>query len=253
MDREWDLILTSAMDIGKAMLESGGEVHRVEDTIHRICIAYGATGAEVFSIVSLITATASTPQGIHVSQSRRVYASSNNMDRLERLNALSRKICREKTPPHEIPALLAGVLSSRPYSKWCKLLGAMLASGGFAVFFGGTWLDGMMSAAIGLGITLLGMFIPEGINQAVQITLYSFLSGITSLLLAACGLIHNSDKVMIGTIMLMIPGVAFGNALREILKGDTATGMLRLIQSVILATTIAAGFALALVIGGMLL
>ena len=50
-------ILDIALDVGVAMLECGAEVHRVEDTMTRICKAYGAREIEVFAITSLIGST----------------------------------------------------------------------------------------------------------------------------------------------------------------------------------------------------
>ena len=52
-------ILGIAMEIGNALLQCGGEVRRVEDAISRICLAYGCTDADVFSLTSEIVATAS--------------------------------------------------------------------------------------------------------------------------------------------------------------------------------------------------
>lgn len=253
MEREWEKILTFALDLGKTMLEDGGEVHRVEDTIERICRAYGAQNVEVFSIVSLVTATVSDEDGNHHSQSRRVYSASNNMDRLERLNALSRKICSTLPSPGALSSLLREVVEAKRLSVWWKLPGAFCAAGGFAVFFGGGWLDGLMSALIGTFITWLGIIASNRLSQAGLIAVHSFLSGFITLVFKHIGLVSEPDKVMIGTVMLLIPGIAFGNALREMLKGDTATGILRLSQALILAGIIAVGFALSLVLGRALL
>ena len=49
---------------------------------------------------------------------------------------------------------------------------------------------------------------------------------------------------MIGNIMLLIPGLQLINALREMLHGDLMSGLLRMLESVILAVAIAGGFAL---------
>lgn len=62
------------------------------------------------------------------------------------------------------------------------------------------------------------------------------------------GIGHNIDKIMIGEIMLVIPGIAMTNAIRDLLMGDTGSGMLRFINAVIIAGIIAAGFATALLI-----
>lgn len=64
---------------------------------------------------------------------------------------------------------------------------------------------------------------------------------------AKFGLCDNSDKVMIGTIMLLIPGIAFTNGLRDLIGGETISGSLRLLEAVIQASAIAIGFALAVI------
>ncbi|MFR2965073.1 MAG: threonine/serine exporter family protein [Anaerovoracaceae bacterium] len=64
------------------------------------------------------------------------------------------------------------------------------------------------------------------------------------------GLGDNEDKIMIGGIMLLIPGIAMTNSLRDMLTGDIATGLLRLVNSLLLAASIACGFALPLILTG---
>ena len=91
MTNEEQLVDVS-LDIGKAMLLApGGEVTRVEDTISRLLHAYGMRGVGVFTITSLIEVTARTQDGDEIVRTRRVtggYAT--DLDRVERLNALSR-------------------------------------------------------------------------------------------------------------------------------------------------------------------
>ena len=60
------------MEIGLAILRSGGDVHRVEDSMTRICRAYGAVRVGVFAIPSLITAEVTMPDGETVSRMCRV-------------------------------------------------------------------------------------------------------------------------------------------------------------------------------------
>ena len=54
---EAEQYLFYAMTIGEMLLTSGAEVGRVEDTIRRICMAYGAKRVDVFSITSSIVTT----------------------------------------------------------------------------------------------------------------------------------------------------------------------------------------------------
>ena len=86
------------VDIGQAMLEAGAEIHRVEDTIYRLCGAYGLGRADIFAIRSLILVTIRESY----TDSRRIYGIGTNMARLEELNALSRYICRERPEAAEI-------------------------------------------------------------------------------------------------------------------------------------------------------
>ena len=76
------------------------------------------------------------------------------------------------------------------------------------------------------------------------------MAGILSLLLVELGIGSNPDKIMIGAIMLLIPGIAMTNALRDMLMGDIASGMLRLVDSIIVAASIACGFALSIILFG---
>lgn len=80
--------------------------------------------------------------------------------------------------------------------------------------------------------------------------LMSFVSGIFACLLMKLGLGDNLDMILIGVIMLTIPGVALGNATRDILCGDTLTGSSRFVQAVVIALMIALGLAPALIIAG---
>lgn len=58
------------------------------------------------------------------------------------------------------------------------------------------------------------------------------------------------DKIMIGCVMLLILGVALTNAVRNILMGNTISGVMRLIEAFLWAAALAGGFMIALFITG---
>ena len=64
--------LYQVLDIGQAMLQSGGEVSRVEDSIRRLCAAFGAERADVFTITSSIVVTIYAHHFGAVTQTRRI-------------------------------------------------------------------------------------------------------------------------------------------------------------------------------------
>ena len=63
------------------------------------------------------------------------------------------------------------------------------------------------------------------------------------------GLGNNVDLVTIGVLMLLVPGVALTNAMREIMVGDIFSGLSRTAESILTATAIALGVMVSLAIG----
>lgn len=249
----YDKILQGILDVGEEMIVAGAEVSRVEDSIERMCVAYGATPGRVnvFIITSNIQVTVEVPDGSIITQIRRIMRNDVNFDRLDYLNDLCRRICATTPEPVALQEQLSEVLNRKKQPRMLSYLGAVLAAGGFAVFFGGTWLDFLGASTVGIVIVLFGGFLSlREENQLIYNFVVSLVAGILSPLLVELGIGSNPDKIMIGAIMLLIPGIAMTNALRDMLMGDIASGMLRLVDSIIVAASIACGFALSIILFG---
>ena len=67
------------------------------------------------------------------------------------------------------------------------------------------------------------------------------------------GVIEKVDKIIIGNIMTLIPGIGLTNAIRDLFTGDSIAGLLRSIEAVLIALAIAAGYFLVAVLGGFVL
>ena len=251
-----DKVLCVALDVGENLLHCGGEINRVENTIERICRAYGAKHVEVFTITSVIVAEVRMSDGSYSSQMRRVLQAEmgNDLSKLERFNALSRKICTEKIDPDKAFVLIKKLKDSTEFPTYVSLIGALFAAGAFAVFFGGNMVDAVIAAIVGVVITFIDAKRPNFINKMASTVICSFVGGLASYFLshfaAMAGFSGNVDMVMIGTIMLLIPGVAFGYAMRDLMFGDTLSGVLKTIQAVLLAAMIALGYSLAIFLAG---
>ena len=70
------------------------------------------------------------------------------------------------------------------------------------------------------------------------------------LLLVGAGIGVHPDKIMIGNIMLVIPGIQLTTSLRDMINGDTISGLLNLSEAILKAISVALGFALVLLAGG---
>ena len=241
-----DRLLCLALDIGEAILESGGEVHRVEDTIQHVCRAYGAVHVEVFAITSLIIASVRMEDNSYSSQIRRVYDSSNRLSRLENFNRISREICKKTPPLEEVDRMIKEEKRNKKMPLWMSVLVYALVSASFAVLFGGSLWDSLAGALVAGVLAVVSGIRSDYINPLAKTLLLSFLAGTLSYVSVLIGIGENADMIMIATIMLLIPGIAFGNAMRDLLCGDLLAGILKTVQSCISAILIATGYSIAI-------
>ena len=222
------------LDMGALLLDCGAEISRVEETIVRMGRAYGARHVDVFVIPSIISLTMEFTDEESITETRRIYSSAGtDFYRLEKLNDLSRACCAEPIPLNEMRARLEHVASGKKPDN-VIFWGSILAAGGFAVFFGGSIWDALatsvfaivicpnllISLLVGLGVGLLCELVPK---------------------------LH-MDMILIGDIMLLIPGIAMTNSVRNMLGGNTISGVIRLTESLIWAAALAGGFMTALLI-----
>lgn len=244
--------LSCALDVGEQLLVSGAEVYRVEDCIRRILFAYGAQDVDVFTITSSIVVTVLTPEGKRLTQTRRIERYATNLQRVHQLNQLSREMCRERMDFDRCQARYAAIMAERPYPQWAEFACYALIAGAFTVFFGGSWRDAVISAFI--GVVLKGTVSLVGavrFNHVLSNLIASFVLSVLAFLAVRVGLADTVDRIVIGNIMLIIPGATLTNSLRDMISGDTMAGILRFIEACILALAIAGGYFLAsAVLGG---
>lgn len=247
-------ILHELLNLAEIMLTNGAEVSRVEETLNRMGHAYGADQMNVFAITSSIVVTMVFAEGEEYTQTRRITTPvGTDFYKLEQANALSRRCCANPLPLSDLKEEVERIAKSSP-APYTIYLGSMLGAGAFCVFFGGTILDG----AIAVIFAFLLCFLQRHINSLCSNTL--ILQFFCSLFIGVgiCATAHafpviHADKVMIGDIMLLIPGILMTNSIRDILIGDTISGVMRLIESLLWAGSLACGFMCAIwFVGGVL-
>ena len=239
-------LLTCALDIGEQMLLSGAEIGRVEDSIRHICTAYGCKRTDVFTITSAIVVSVQDTEGNFHTQSRRITGGKTDLDRLDRLNALSRKICASRPSWEAVQEELARILARPTYPFWLEVLASAVIAGAFAVFFGGSWADGVVAAVLsGLLHITVSLLRLARMNQILINVVASFLVSAAAIAATNLGLGHDPNEIIIGNIMLLIPGIALTNSLRDMISGDIISGLLRFLDAILVAVAIAAGYILA--------
>lgn len=238
--------LFNPLNIGEEMLISGAEVSRVEDSVRRICLAYGAEKVDVFTITSAIVVTVYSPMFGSVTQTRRITSTKYDLFKLARLNALSRRICEEMPLFEVVEEELEKICTGTPQYSFAVMLAIhALISASFTLFFGGSWLDAAASAVIGLFLKYM-----DSVSRLLELpstvaaVLWSFAGGCLALFFVSCGLGDSAEKISIGNIMLLIPGMQLTNSIRDVFNGDTLSAILGFCNAFVLAALIAFGFAL---------
>lgn len=242
----YSTLIDLATDLGYELAMSGAETFRVEDSIGRILRTYGVE-AEVFAIPNCMIVSIETPDGQPLTRMRRIGYHGNDLDGVEIFNALSRAICNRKPSPEEAKQWLAHARTLRKtYSLPLYLLGNFLGAAGFALFFGGRMVDMLWSGLCGIVIGLIGRFMDRlKTNQFFSTISSAFVMALLAYTISAFALTPNVDTVIIGALMILVPGLLATNAMRDIIYGDTNSGVNRIVLVLLIAMAIALGTAAA--------
>lgn len=230
--------------IGAKLAMSGAETYRVEESVRRISAAYGLE-ARVYSVPNSLLVTLVIPGRQPMTQLCRIDHHSTNLEAVERYSNLSRRICAQVPDPKEAMTWLEETSrAQKHYALPMSLWGHVLVACGFSVFFGGNWLDCLCAGLCGLLLGMLSQFLGKT-NTFFQKIISGFSMAFLAYSLSAFGLTRNVDTAVIGTLMLLVPGLLFTNALRDIIFGDTNSGINRIVEVLLIAAAIALGTAAA--------
>lgn len=245
-------LASAALDIGDKMLSNGAEIYRVEDTIVRICRAYKAVHIDVFVITSHIILTVQLEEEAPFTQMRLISRGNTpDLDYLNGLNEFSRKICRS-TPSMSVFYAELKQIPKKTYPLPIKCMTNALISASFSFYSGGTPLDGVVSALIGILLAIASHFLANiKFNRVFTTFCSAAFCGILASIAVTSGLGDTIDKIVIGDIMILVPGLALTNSIRDIINGDIVSGLVRLAESLFITISLAAGFALALLLFGL--
>ena len=245
---DYDKLLTLGTELGRLLMASGAEIYRVEESVGRLLSAYGME-PQVFAIPNCLIVSILTPQGHPITRMCRIPAHGTDIELLERCNQLCRQLCQAPPPLEEAQAQVDALSRHRVHPNWVVLLGYIAASAFFALFFGGDWRDGASAALCGLAVgscLLYGQWL-TGSNMFLRTAVCAAIAAGLALVLVAVGFGHHLESVTIGSLMVLVPGMALTNAMREIMAGDIISGVNRTAEALLVATAIALGAAIPLV------
>lgn len=238
----YNKLLDLVTEIGYRLAMSGAETYRIEESINRILKAYGIE-AEAFAIPNCMIVSIETSDGKPMTRMRRIGQHGNDLDAVERYSNLSRRICSEKPDPEEAHNWLSQTIADmRSYSFPAVMLANFLAAWGFAIFFSCSLADSLIAGVCGIVIGLVSHFMDKlKANHFFRIILAAFFMSLVVYGLNCAKIADNADGIVISALMLLVPGLLFTNALRDIIYGDTNSGVNRIVQVFLIAIAIALG------------
>ena len=245
--------LNTTTDIAYALLESGAEIYRVEEAVTRIFDAYGVREGHIFAIPTLLILSMQDESGKNLTTIRRLGSHGSDLSRVNAYNDLCRAICREKPDFGQIRRDLARIGRFPNYTALQQVAAGGMVAFGFALLFGGSIIDAACALAWGILVKLVLYFLEKyEANGFFTTIVASFVAAGLSFIGFQLGLGENLDKIIIGVLMNLVPGVVLTNVMRDMIAGDLIAGLTKLAQALITATGIALGTGTAISLGRVL-
>lgn len=227
---------------GRLLIESGAEIYRVEETMVRLCTCFH----EVDDAQSFVTPTgimfSVTVDKKTVTKVMRVHSKGTDLHCIDRINDLSRRATQHAYTIEEIRTELEEIAKLERYGFPITLLFGALSAFGFALFFQGSYREAIVSFVIGMVIKTVSFLLEKREWNAF------FTNALSAGIAAICALgFHawfpyiETDIVTISSIMLLVPGLAITNAVRDTMAGDYLSGVSRATEAFLIAVAIAAG------------
>lgn len=237
-----DDIIHIAAEAGKIILENGGETYRVEQTIAMICKSYGIPRTESFVTPTGIMISITNSENQTISLIRRINSRTVNLSKVSMINNLSREIATTPMSMVDIRKKIDYINNLPPYSKKKTTFFSACSAGFFTLIFGGNYKDFFVAFIIGALINCLSSFLDKlDVNSFLKNMLGGSLAASIALLATSIGLGSNMNIIIIGSIMLLVPGIAITNAIRDTIAGDLVSGISRSVEALFIAIAIAAG------------
>lgn len=227
---------------GKIMLQSGAETYRVEDTMARMASAMGITHSQSYV----------TPTGIvfqleenGAAKLIRIAERTTDLQKVAAVNDVSRKLSCGSITYHTAHHMLVDIETAKhAYPVGIQIAGAAISSGCFTFMFQGGYVDFLPSVLC--GALAFSTFI--AFHKLARVRFFaeftaSFFLGLLAMLLVHFGIGKELDKIIIGSVMPLVPGLLITNAVRDLMAGHLVSGLSRGAEAFLTAFAIGAGIA----------
>lgn len=245
-DRPQNNDVETVIEAGRLLMESGAEIYRIEETMQHMATQLHIEKFEAYVVNRGIMASCSSRNGSTQAKIANVPNVGVHLGKLEAVNALSREIeTNEGVSADEINRHLKIIRDMPDVSPLILLLSYMVGGGFFSYAVGSPISDSLCSALTGLVMGIVMYFSGKIIHTRVLLTMLG--SAVVSLcgnLMYAAGFGEHRGFIILGALMLLVPGAAFGNSVREFSQNNYASGLTLLMSALLTCLSISVGVAL---------
>lgn len=240
--KDGDRLAILVANVAKQLVRSGAEIYRAEDTGRRICARYkNIEYINIYATYNLVMVSFSL-SGEEFSTMRTFHGVDYNLEKVAKINEFSRKFTSEGISIEEGLKIIENIYLEDNEKMLHMALFAAFGSAFLIVNFNGGIEDFI--------ITLIAAFIGElsfiriskrGIPIFINTIIGCLIASSICHIIMKLGLGTSIDIVVMGSIMPFLPGVSFTNSVRDFLSGEVESGLLALVQSLIIAAGMALG------------
>ena len=240
-------LLNFSVKIAKSMRFDGAEVYRVEDTVNRIDKSFDNIKAPNILVTYNFVIVSFVYDDTTYTAMRRVFLGDRNLEKISLLNDLSRKMVMGGCSLDYAFRKMKDIKNKTRYSNLAVLSALTISAPFFAIMFGGTFKDSIVSFVVMAVETAFLLFIGRyKVIYFLANFLGAFISTVLVITLAKFFLIHNPVSIIIVSLMPLVPGVQITNSVRDFMAGDYLSGIIGVQSAIFVSIAIALGVVMGL-------
>lgn len=239
-----------ALETGRIMLQSGSSTNRVEAMMHTVCRSFGYPDSDSFVTPTGIFLSISDGDQQITTQIKRVDQRRIDLGKITQVsqvvNCLQSESCGKlrhgEGRSRDFLMELQRIDAEQNYPMWVTNLCGGATSGFFCLLFGGSWMEFAVAFLIGILVSASLKYISRlPVNNFLLNALASALIVLLAKTIDTWVPHIRLDTIISGGIMILVPGLALTNAIRDTMSGDLVSGTARGVEALMITSGIVAG------------
>jgi uncharacterized membrane protein YjjP (DUF1212 family) len=244
-------IVEIALSAGQLLVENGAESRRVEETIRTLGTGLGCDWGDVYISYDAIVVSHSSRKEFRT-KIRHVNRRSVDMTLIAAISHLAHRVAKGQLDRFMVRSELRRIRTTpRLYNRWQTILTVGLACAAFSRLFGGDWLVFAVTLFAASGAMFVRQLLAHrGFNPLLVVATTATVAGLLVGLFHLLQLISQPGIALAASVLLLVPGVPFINAVEDLIKGHVVVGLAQAATGVLIILAIALGLIFAMQLTG---